>query len=169
RGKTVYDTVRVTSSIIDTVRYDDGVDGHWKVTKQYFNNLMVSTRFGNIKHELPNPGILAGSAVGFDRFSIVRNVWGEGEIRCFFIERDDYKVADQTTYEGLQNGIVAGGKTYDNVAVFYVERAKSWDKWNPWPARYYWAKNVGIVKRAFYDGEKNETRTWELVSYKVNQ
>ncbi|MGB0432479.1 MAG: hypothetical protein ACPGLV_18530, partial [Bacteroidia bacterium] len=166
-GKTVYDTVRVMSSTLDTIKYDDGVEGNWKVTKHYFNNLMFSTRFGSIKHELPNPGVLMGSSDSYKRFVIKRTVWGEGEIIGFYSNIDEFETFNGTTYEGLQNGIEAGGKTYDNVAVFYVERDWGWD-WDAAPSRYYWVKNVGLIKRINFDVDDG-TEQWELVSYKVYQ
>ncbi|MGB0430839.1 MAG: hypothetical protein ACPGLV_10220, partial [Bacteroidia bacterium] len=170
RGKTVYDTVRVTSSTLDTVRCADGEPNHWKVTRQYVNYAMTSSFFRTeIYHNLR----ACGGILNFvdtshqHRMILDRLVWSEGQIVGFFTDREGMKSYDVTTYEGLQNGIKAGGKTYDNVAVFYVKDDASWD-WDGWPSRYYWAKNVGIIKRVNYN-KVDGTAQWELVSYKVNQ
>ncbi|MGB0432478.1 MAG: hypothetical protein ACPGLV_18525 [Bacteroidia bacterium] len=170
RGNTVYDTVMVTSSKIDTVRYSDGVENHWKITRQVFQYRMkASYKDESIVHETPPPGILnfVDTSVT-QRMLMKRNNWGEGEIRAVMTDRNGKTDFGDITYEGLQNGIEAGGETYDNVAVFYVTSDVSWDKWLSWPARYYWAKNIGIIKRVQLD-EENGNKSWELISYKVNQ
>ena len=170
-GETRYDTVTVTSSTHEILRYDNGPIGSWKVTKEYFRYEMNSTFQGYVIHQSPHVGILdAVDTLHYSRFIILRNVWGDGEIRPFFIFRSDYQHSGtgstKTTFDGMKDGIEISNKVYDDVAVFDIDRDWSWNNiaTGP-PAKYYWAKGVGIIKRES-DYLKEE---WHLVDYHIVQ
>lgn len=166
---TLYDTVRVVTSDLQMVRYDDAKPRNWKVTKEWFRYTMTSTVQGDVIHESPQVGILdATDTMHYSRFLLLRNVWGDGSISPFFIYRLDYPSsyggASTTTVEAKRDELEIDGRIFDNVMQFHISRDGSWS-WAGNPARYSWAKEVGLVQREdLSTGEK-----WSLVDYEVIQ
>jgi len=59
------------------------------------------------------------------------------------------------------------GFNFNDVLVFQIEGDGSWDSY---PTKYYWAKNIGLVKREKYDIDKITLLDgWELIEYEITQ
>lgn len=59
------------------------------------------------------------------------------------------------------------GFNFNDVLVFQIEGDGSWDSY---PTKYYWAKNVGLVKREKCDIDKITLLDgWELIEYEITQ
>ena len=168
-GETRYDTVVVTSSRIDTTLFDDGESGHWKVTKENFALEFSSSHQGFTIHKSSTPRLLdAVDTNSYSRFSMERIVWDEGSIRPFFRYTRNYKEAWDgagfTKFEGKLEKLEIDARTYSDILVFYIESDGTWS-FNGNPARYYWSKNIGLIKREnLRTGEE-----WHLVDYDVMQ
>ncbi len=83
-----------------------------------------------------------------------------------------------TYYKGLLTNYTVLGNTYDTVRVFQVQAGGTFPKckiasWNIGTLKYYWAKNVGIIKisvNTAYDGLQVPCNfNWNLKSFKVSQ
>ena len=170
-GTTVYDTVTVLSSILDTLRWDNGGPGSWKITKQYVSYDAHSSRSGAIYYRTSTPGLLdAVDTVPYGRFSLERNVWQNGICYPMFAYSKNFLEkgtgSTSTTFDGMKDGIEISGNVYNDVAVFSVSDDFAWDHDNRGPpAKYYWVKGIGIVKR-----ESDYLREeWHLVDYHIVQ
>jgi len=60
-----------------------------------------------------------------------------------------------------------GSQNFNDVLVFQIAGDGSWDSY---PTKYYWAKNVGLVKREKCDIDKITLLDgWELIEYEITQ
>lgn len=166
---TLYDTVRVVTSDLQMVRYDDEKPRNWKVTKEWFRYTMTSTVQGDVIHETPHSGILdATDTMYYGEFVMIRTVWDEGTIRPFFRYTVNYQRtgtgSTSTEFEGFKSSIQVGDVTYVDVAQFSITDDASWN-WDGDPATYYWSKGKGLIKREnLKTGEE-----WHLIDYRVTQ
>ncbi|NQW42843.1 MAG: hypothetical protein HQ463_05370 [Bacteroidetes bacterium] len=114
-----------------------------------------------------------GSSFNNGRTILIREVGGEGSIYPFFYQFNigdiDGNGSSYTTYKGMDATLTIQGKNYTNVARFDID---SDDIWYPddhpiqtrYPnALYYWAKDVGLVKRE----NKSENYSWELIEQNI--
>jgi hypothetical protein len=68
--------------------------------------------------------------------------------------------------EKIESYSLSGFIFYD-VLVFQIDGDGSWDSY---PAKYYWAKNIGLIKREKLDTDKTTLlEGWELIDYEVTQ
>ena len=71
-----------------------------------------------------------------------------------------------TTYIGMDSTLTIQGKTYQNVSKFDIDLDGVWSKTYPYTttgSKYYWAKDVGLVKRTATHRDEN----WELIEYNI--
>ena len=69
-------------------------------------------------------------------------------------------------YIGMDSTLTIQGKTYQNVAKFDIDSDGVWSKTYPYTttgSKYYWAKDVGLVKRTATHRDEN----WELIEYNI--
>jgi len=69
-------------------------------------------------------------------------------------------------YIGMDSTLTIQGKTYYNVAKFDIDSDGVWSKTYPYTttgSKYYWAKDVGLVKRTATHRDEN----WELIEYNI--
>ncbi len=69
-------------------------------------------------------------------------------------------------YIGMDSTLTIQGKTYHNVAKFDIDSDGVWSKTYPYTttgSKYYWAKDVGLVKRTATHRDEN----WELIEYNI--
>ncbi|HEY1045591.1 MAG TPA: hypothetical protein VGF79_04075 [Bacteroidia bacterium] len=69
---------------------------------------------------------------------------------------------------GFDSTFVLQGKTYENVAKFFIDRDNTWgnDPSNTDASvNYYWAKGVGLIKKE----STNNSGNWELIEYNIIQ
>jgi hypothetical protein len=108
-------------------------------------------------------------------YALERQVFGEGIISAFHFPFTDKEISgtgsEVTSYKGMDSSLVLQSKTYYNVAKFELDRDDIWYP-NDHPiatrypnAVYYWAKDVGLIKRQ----NKSENYNWELVDYHIIQ
>ena len=65
---------------------------------------------------------------------------------------------------GLDSNLSIQGKTYYNVAKFDIDQDDIWYNYANYPNTvYYWAKDVGLVKRL----NKTDNYSWELIEYNI--
>ena len=168
-GETRYDTITVTSSDFETIRYDDGNTRNWKVTTEWFKYTMNSTRNGYTIHESPHIGILdATDTSHYRRFLLIRTVWNNGTCRPFFKYEPNFEKtgtgSTSTTFDGMKDGIEISGNVYNDVVVFTVDGDRSWDDYATAPVvKYYWGKDIGILKRE----HQRTGEEWHLVDYYI--
>jgi hypothetical protein len=71
-----------------------------------------------------------------------------------------------TEYIGMDGTLTIQGKTYNHVAKFDINLDGVWSKTYPYTttgSKYYWAKDVGLVKRTATHRDEN----WELIEYNI--
>jgi hypothetical protein len=69
-------------------------------------------------------------------------------------------------YIGMDSTLTIQGKTYHHVAKFDIDSDGVWSKTYPYTttgSKYYWAKDVGLVKRTATHRDEN----WELIEYNI--
>jgi hypothetical protein len=103
----------------------------------------------------------------------------EGELTPFYYPLDrlkDNPNGDYTTYcIGIKDTILINSQIYNDVAVFYVKK----DVIEPAPlsgkpAKYYWAKNFGLLRKDLYEpkfsGDTNNLyHSWKLINSYIIQ
>lgn len=93
-------------------------------------------------------------------------------VECFFYPFNKNFVAGTGSHTckliGFDSTFVLQGKTYENVAKFFIDRDNTWGN-NPSntdaSVNYYWAKGVGLIKKE----STNNSGNWELIEYKIVQ
>ena len=102
-------------------------------------------------------------------YALYRN--GNGSLISVFHYTFDYPRmsgtgSSYTTYIGMDSTLTIQGKTYQNVAKFDIDLDGVWSKTYPYTttgSTYYWAKDVGLVKRTATHRDEN----WELIEYNI--
>lgn len=107
------------------------------------------------------------------RTVLMREVGGEGLISAFHtpftIGTYSGTGSENTIYTGMDTTLTLQGKVFDRVVKFELDMDDIWyDNNHPLPTRYpnavyYWAKNVGLIKRE----NKSEKYSWELIDYNI--
>ena len=106
-------------------------------------------------------------------YPINRLVYGEGLIGTFYYPFDKNEVAgtgsSQTKFKELFTTMTLNSQTYLEVAQFETDSDDIWysdttSNLIRYPkTRYYWAKNVGLVKRE----NVSENYSWELIEHRI--
>ena len=106
-------------------------------------------------------------------YPLDRLVYGEGLIGAFFYPFDKSGVAgtgsSQTKFKELYTIMTLNNQTYLEVAQFETDSDDIWysdttSNLIRYPkTRYYWAKNVGLVKRE----NVSENYSWELIEHRI--
>ncbi len=69
-----------------------------------------------------------------------------------------------TTCKGVDSSLMVQGKSFSNVGIFEVDIDAIWENSPPFTSsKYYWAKDVGLIKRSANQKPDN----WELIDYKI--
>jgi hypothetical protein len=92
-------------------------------------------------------------------------------IQDVFISPDDisYGYADIILIENLDTLSLNSGIIVHNVKVFETDFEGD-GSWDSYPTKYYWAKNVGLVKPEKCDMDKITLLDgWELIEYEITQ
>jgi len=101
----------------------------------------------------------------------------EGDINCFYFPFDAYpnQSGSVSIFLNKQDTMVMNGKIFKDVAIFYLTN----DNTEPEPlkrnpAKYYWAKNYGLIRKDLFDGKfMGDTSklyySWKLINSKIIQ
>lgn len=92
-------------------------------------------------------------------------------IQDVFISPDDisYGYADIIFIENLDTLSLNSGILVYKVKVFETDFEGD-GSWDSYPAKYYWAKNIGLIKREKLDTDKiTLLEGWELIDYEITQ
>jgi hypothetical protein len=111
-----------------------------------------------------------GDEVNSNRVICEREVSGEGSVQPFFFpfEVGLQGAGDGTSYttlKSLESKYTLQGKEFLKVAIFEIDLDVIWYPNSiKYPkTRYYWAENVGLVKRE----NTKENYSWELIEYNI--
>ncbi len=101
---------------------------------------------------------------------LTRLIGGQGYICAFHtpftIGAASGTGSETTTYIGMDTTLQIQGKTYNRVAKFDISMDETWEDTPPYTeATYYWAKEVGLIKRT----SPRKNYSWELIEYQIIQ
>lgn len=172
------DSIVVTYSMLDTL---EGIGSKWRNLQEIFNvrshsystgyNYSIYQRQGNV--EVTNKPRL------FVIPTLVRSEPYEGEIEPFYYPFNFIEKVSSAGY-GLQcttikDTMTINGKIYKDVAVFFLRN----DNIEPMPndgnpAKYYWARNFGLIQKDLFDNKfAGDTsvlyHSWKLINSNIVQ
>jgi hypothetical protein len=169
----VLDTQICTSFHCDTIISKGSYKDTKHITVEYeqISRTIISTSFKRIYDEKTNaynPDVIRPPQAILKRYS-------DGLIVPFFHPFDLNEISGNgsslTTCVGIDSVLTIQGKTYFNAARFNIDTDGAWygsnsgvpvENSHP-PTIYYWAKDVGLVKRT----NLKENYSWELIEYNI--
>ncbi len=90
----------------------------------------------------------------------------QGETVSFFYPFDSAVTSGTGShtsyYKKFDSSYTLNGKTFFSIRKFYLDHDNTWDRW--W-VNYYWAKDVGLIKKENIKKEES----WDLVNYNVEK
>jgi hypothetical protein len=86
----------------------------------------------------------------------------QGETESFFYPFDSSYVGWYSHYKGVDSTYNLKGVDYSMVRKFYIAHDYTWDNW--W-VNYYWAKDVGLIRRENIKLDES----WDLINYRVEK
>ena len=173
-----YDSIEVYSSVLDTL---EQVNKKWRFTNEVFSVKSKSITTGyyyNLSQvELPVETINEPKAV-FSPFFERYNPY-IGQMEPFYYPFSILEKKPNSTYErfciNVRDTIMLNNNIYKNVAIFYLKN----DFLEPlprngWPAKYYWAKNQGLIRKdlfepKFFGDTSRLYHSWKLIHSKIIQ
>lgn len=167
------DSIVVYYSLLDTL---EQANNKWRFTNEVFSvrskSLIDGYNYKLIQIEQTVESI--DEPKNFIIPTLERSNPYEGEIEPFYYPFDTWN--DQDGYFlALKDTMMINGKVYDDVAVFFIVRdAIEPVPRNGKPAKYYWAKNYGLVQKDLFDSKfLGDTSTlyhsWKLINSNIVQ
>ncbi|HEY1045592.1 MAG TPA: hypothetical protein VGF79_04080 [Bacteroidia bacterium] len=108
----------------------------------------------------------------YSKKTILTRYVQSGLVVCFFYPFDKNFTSGTGSHTckfiGMDSTFVLQGKTYENVAKFFVDIDGTWGNNPPFTyggVTYYWAKGVGLIKKESNYNPAN----WELIEYNIIQ
>lgn len=172
------DSIVVTFSLLDTL---EGTSKKWHNTEEIFNVRSHSYSNGNnysLYHRQGAVEVINQPKV-FIITTLVRSEPYEGEIEPFYYPFNFIEKGSNAGY-GLQcttikDTMTINGKIYNDVAIFFIRN----DNIEPSPkdgkpAKYYWAKNFGLIQKDLFDSKfPGDTsvlyHSWKLINSNIIQ
>ena len=171
------DSIVVTYSLLDTL---EATSKKWHIKEELFYVKSHSLSTGHYYDFYERQGAVEITAQpkGYIIPTLERNQPYEGEIDPFYYPFDIFK-GKNGDYEAfcltVKDTILIKGKVYDNVAVFFIKRdVIEPSPKNGKPAKYYWAKNYGLIKKDLFDSKfPGDTsvlyHSWKLINSNIIQ
>lgn len=165
------DSIVVTYSILDTL---EQANNKWRFTNEVFSVRSKSMTDGyNYKLiQIEQTVESIDEPKNFIIPTLERSNPYEGEIEPFYYPFDNYKNGYFLT---KKDTMIINNKIYHDVAVFYLVRdAIEPVPRNGKPAKYYWAKKYGLVRKDLFESQfQGDTSTlyhsWQLINSNIIQ
>ena len=172
------DTIRVTYSLLDTL---EETSEKWHFTNELFYVHSVSQTNGDNYYFWERSATAetiyqpSGSLIP----TMERDNPYQGELRPFYYPFDRLKNNPNGGYDTycttVKDTLTINNKLYHKVAIFYIKNDNI--EPNPLdghPAKYYWAKNFGLVQKDLFDNKfRGDTgilyHSWELINSNIIQ
>jgi len=75
-----------------------------------------------------------------------------------------------STHRLTHDSLQVQGEWFYDVAVFEVDNDWIWNTFNTNHTKYYWAKNVGLIRRVLLEETSQvEVESYNLIKYQVTQ
>ena len=168
-----YDSIIVTYSLLDTIEQNSS---RWHFTNEVFD--VESKSLTNGYQYSMYMRSLGAEVIDFKWAChpiIERNNPYEGESRAFYYPFNLYEKfsGNEPNCLTVKDTMTINSKVYKDVAVFFIKR----DVIEPLPlegnaAKYYWARNYGLIRKDMYDSQyQGDTsilyHSWQLINSNI--
>jgi hypothetical protein len=165
------DSIVVTFSLLDTL---EGTSKKWHYTDEIFNvrSHSYSNGYNYSLYKRQGPVEVTDQPENFIIPTLERSEPYEGELEPFYYP---FNFKGYKYCLGIKDTMTINGKVYKDVAVFFIRT----DGTEPLPlkhkpAKYYWARNFGLVQKDLFDSKfLGDTsvlyHSWKLINSNIIQ